>query len=98
MTVNVSGKVRPCTSSCCATCRPSGPDRADGALEWGYNIEERLARWLLMCRDRLDSDDLPLTHEFLSIMLVKALQRDAGDPDPGRRQDHQDTAGLPTPS
>jgi CRP-like cAMP-binding protein len=35
----------------------------------GYNIEERLARWLLMCRDRLDSDDLPLTHEFLSIML-----------------------------
>jgi hypothetical protein len=35
----------------------------------GYNIEERLARWLLMCHDRLDGDDLPLTHEFLSIML-----------------------------
>jgi len=47
----------------------SGSDRAYGALEWGYNIEERLAGWLLMCRDRLDSDDLPLTHEFLSIML-----------------------------
>jgi CRP-like cAMP-binding protein len=32
-------------------------------------IEERLARWLLMARDRLDSDQMPLTHEFLSLML-----------------------------
>lgn len=32
-------------------------------------LEERLARWLLMCHDRLDSDDLPITHEFLSLML-----------------------------
>jgi CRP-like cAMP-binding protein len=32
-------------------------------------IEERLARWLLLAHDRLDGDDLPLTHEFLSIML-----------------------------
>jgi CRP-like cAMP-binding protein len=35
----------------------------------GYNIEERLARWLLMCHDRIDGDELPLTHEFLGIML-----------------------------
>ena len=34
-----------------------------------YTIDVRLARWLLMCRDRLDSDDIQLTHEFLSIML-----------------------------
>jgi CRP-like cAMP-binding protein len=33
-------------------------------------ISERLARWLLMCHDRIDGDDLPLTHEFLSIMLA----------------------------
>jgi CRP-like cAMP-binding protein len=33
------------------------------------SIEERLARWLLMTHDRMDSDELPLTHEFLSIML-----------------------------
>jgi CRP-like cAMP-binding protein len=32
-------------------------------------IEERLARWLLMAQDRLDSDELVLTHEFLSLML-----------------------------
>ena len=34
------------------------------------NIEERLARWLLMTQDRLESDHLPLTHEFLSVMLA----------------------------
>ena len=32
-------------------------------------IEERLARWLLMADDRIDGNVLPLTHEFLSIML-----------------------------
>src|SRR2546423_6106944 len=32
-------------------------------------IEERAARWLLMADDRIDGDDLPLTHEFLSLML-----------------------------
>ncbi|CAO4195444.1 Crp/Fnr family transcriptional regulator [Methylorubrum extorquens] len=34
-----------------------------------YQIEVRLARWLLMCHDRLDGDELRLTHEFLSMML-----------------------------
>jgi CRP-like cAMP-binding protein len=32
-------------------------------------IEQRLARWLLMAHDRLDGDNLNLTHEFLSVML-----------------------------
>lgn len=32
-------------------------------------VEERLARWLLMYHDRQDGDDLPVTHEFLSLML-----------------------------
>jgi CRP-like cAMP-binding protein len=35
----------------------------------GYSIEERLARWLLMTHDRLEHDDMPITHEFMSIML-----------------------------
>lgn len=35
----------------------------------GATAEERLARWLLMYHDRQDGDDLPVTHEFLSIML-----------------------------
>ena len=32
-------------------------------------LETRLARWLLMAHDRLEGDNLPLTHEFLSLML-----------------------------
>ncbi len=32
-------------------------------------IDERLARWLLMIRDRLDGDDLSMTQPFLSRML-----------------------------
>ena len=34
-----------------------------------YNIEERLARWLLMADDRADGRSINLTHEFLALML-----------------------------
>lgn len=34
-----------------------------------HDVHERLARWLLTCRDRCDSDLIELTHEFLSQML-----------------------------
>jgi len=34
-----------------------------------HELEERLARWLLMCSDRLQSDHIPITHEFLAMML-----------------------------
>lgn len=33
-------------------------------------LSKRLARWLLMCHDRVDGDELALTHEFLSLMLA----------------------------
>lgn len=33
-----------------------------------YGVEKRLARWLLMCQDRLGKS-LPLTHDFLALML-----------------------------
>jgi CRP-like cAMP-binding protein len=32
-------------------------------------LVERLARWLLMAHDRMDTDAVPLTHEFLAVML-----------------------------
>ena len=32
-------------------------------------LEQRLARWLLMAHDRVRANTLPLTHEFLSLML-----------------------------
>ncbi|MDB5713453.1 MAG: Crp/Fnr family transcriptional regulator [Sphingomonadales bacterium] len=35
----------------------------------GQTIEQRLARWLLMCSDRIDGNEVPLTHEFISMML-----------------------------
>ena len=34
-----------------------------------HSVEERLARWLLTTQDRLGSEFLPLTHEFLAQML-----------------------------
>ena len=34
-----------------------------------HNIEQRLARWLLLCQDRTALSRLPLTHGFLSQML-----------------------------
>lgn len=43
---------------------------AQTALSNGaYTIEERLARWLLMCSDRMNDAELSITHEFLSMML-----------------------------
>jgi CRP-like cAMP-binding protein len=34
-----------------------------------HSIEQRLARWMLECRDRLQTDDLSMTHEFIAQML-----------------------------
>src|SRR5271154_443942 len=33
-------------------------------------LDVRLARWLLMAHDRIGEDTIPLTHEFLSLMLA----------------------------
>ena len=35
-----------------------------------HRLEARLARWLLMCHDRVDGDDIALTHEFMAMMIA----------------------------
>jgi CRP-like cAMP-binding protein len=35
-----------------------------------HGVDERLARWLLMCHDRVTGNEIHLTHEYISIMLA----------------------------
>ncbi|MDF2439846.1 MAG: hypothetical protein JWN98_830 [Abditibacteriota bacterium] len=34
-----------------------------------HTVEERLSRWLLVIRDRLETDEIDITHEFIAHML-----------------------------
>jgi CRP-like cAMP-binding protein len=34
-----------------------------------HAVEQRLCRWLLLCRDRVESDELQMTQEFIANML-----------------------------
>ncbi|MCJ2009096.1 Crp/Fnr family transcriptional regulator [Methylobacterium sp. E-041] len=43
--------------------------RQTAFVNGSQEIEARLARWLLMCHDRVEGDELLLKHEFLSMML-----------------------------
>jgi CRP-like cAMP-binding protein len=66
-----------------------------GACNGAHSLTERLARWLLMMRDRSDDDALPITQNLLAEMLgvqrptitnaVGELER-AGLIEPGRGQ------------
>jgi CRP-like cAMP-binding protein len=40
------------------------------ACNGAHTVDQRCARWLLLARHRIGSDDLPLTQEFLSMMLA----------------------------
>ncbi|MET3583985.1 CRP-like cAMP-binding protein [Pseudorhizobium tarimense] len=35
-----------------------------------HSVPVRLARWLLMCHDRVQANEIALTHEFLSLTLA----------------------------
>lgn len=35
-----------------------------------HSVEERLARWLLMCDDRIQGGEIRLTHEYIALMLA----------------------------
>jgi DNA-binding transcriptional regulator YhcF (GntR family) len=39
------------------------------ACNGAHSLKERMARWLLMMRDRSDEDALPITHSLLAEML-----------------------------
>src|ERR1700694_5917872 len=66
-----------------------------GACNGTHSLKERLARWLLMMRDRSDEDTLPITQDLLAEMLgvqrptitnaARELER-AGSIERGRRQ------------
>lgn len=51
------------------------PISQSAACNQSHRVEARLARWLLMTRDRLGADGFRLTQEFLSNML--GLRREA---------------------
>jgi CRP-like cAMP-binding protein len=53
-----------------------------------HSVEQRLCRWLLLCRDRVESDELHMTQEFISNML--GGRRESVTVSAGRLQD----AGL----
>ncbi|MDF0664159.1 MULTISPECIES: Crp/Fnr family transcriptional regulator [unclassified Rhizobium] len=43
---------------------------AETALALGhYTLNQRLARWILMSHDRIEGDNLLVTHDFLAVML-----------------------------
>ncbi len=50
-------------------CRNMVQSAQNAACNRLHTISERLARWLLTCHDRIQSDHMPLTHEFLGQML-----------------------------
>ncbi len=35
-----------------------------------HRMEARLARWLLMCDDRIEGDEIGLTHDFMGMMIT----------------------------
>lgn len=35
-----------------------------------HDVNERLARWLLMCHDRVVGNEIGLTHDFIAVMLA----------------------------
>ena len=59
------------------------------ATNASHRVEGRLARWLLMCDDRIDGDEIALTHEFMSMMISADRSGVNGHPayPGGRRHD-----------
>lgn len=53
----------------CATDVMTANLQQSAACNAVHPVESRLARWLLHARDRYDSNGLPLTQEFLAMML-----------------------------
>ena len=83
--VQVSGEAWRIEADDLARALDEFPSLRSAALRWAHvcmvqisqtalvnarnTIEERLARWLLMCEDRLGTRLIAITHDFLSLML-----------------------------
>jgi len=57
------------TAAAVVLCGALGISQQTVACNVLHDIPSRLARWLLMCQDRVNSEYLPVTHEFLAQML-----------------------------
>lgn len=43
--------------------------RQTALVNAAYQMDVRLARWILMCHDRVDGNDIPVTHEVIAMLL-----------------------------
>jgi CRP-like cAMP-binding protein len=64
---DASGPLRSCLLRCVHAALVQTAQTA--ACNRVHDLHERLARWLLMCRDRVQTDQIPITQELLAIML-----------------------------
>ena len=78
----VCDRFRPATVS-----QPPDHTPASATARFSGSLKQRLARWLLMMRDRGDDDALPITQDLLAEML--GVQRPTASHDTGSAGPHE---------
>src|ERR1700734_783182 len=62
-------RAQPSAPCCSNTCRSSWYTAHSAIANARARIDQRLARWLLMAHDRIGDNTLPLTRQFLALIL-----------------------------